>query len=321
MVRFRLQNIDIPGIKLSHSAVSKVTEGHNITDALELYLRLKGRDKDKVFVRTATRNIEYVVDALGSRIIADYSSSDAAAFRDYLLTKNMTVRTVKRVFSSVRSIINLSIREKGLSCSNAFSGTFFPEETVSKIRKPISNSHLKKVHKLCLKEDDEMRWAIALVSDTGMRLGEAIGLLKSDIILDAKIPYIDLKPHHWRGLKTTGSERQIPLVGMALWAAKRIKSQSTSSPYAFTRYCYEYNCKTNSASGGLNKWLKEHISSEAVIHGFRHSMRDRLRDVECPFDIVNAIGGWTTAGVGSSYGAGYSLEVKHKWLKQATKLP
>ena len=50
-------------------------------------------------------------------------------------------------------------------------------------------------------------------------------------------------------------------------------------------------------------------------------MRDRLRDVECPFDIVNAIGGWTTAGVGNSYGAGYSLEVKHKWLKQATKLP
>ena len=109
----RLQNIDIPGIKLSHTAVSKVTEGHTITDALELYLRLKGRDKDKVFVRTATRNIEYVVDALGSRIIADYSSSDAAMFRDYLLTKNMTVRTVKRVFSSVRSIVNLPMAFNG----------------------------------------------------------------------------------------------------------------------------------------------------------------------------------------------------------------
>ena len=61
------------------------------------------------FVRTATKNIKYVTDALESRIIADYSSSDAAAFRDSLLSKNMTVRTVKRVFSSVRSIVNLSI--------------------------------------------------------------------------------------------------------------------------------------------------------------------------------------------------------------------
>ena len=38
-------------------------------------------------------------------------------------------------------------------------------------------------------------------------------------------------------------------------------------------------------------------------------------------DIVNAIGGWTTAGVGNSYGAGYSLEGKDKWLEQATKVP
>ena len=114
----------------------------------------------------------------------------------------MTVRTVKRVFSSVRSIINLSIREKGLSCSNAFSGTFFPEETDSKIRKPISNSHLKKVHKLCLQEDDEMRWAIALVSDTGMRLGEAIGL-SVDLLGSLKGVSCGLcpPPHHHSYLK------------------------------------------------------------------------------------------------------------------------
>jgi len=40
-----------------------------------------------------------------------------------------------------------------------------------------------------------MRWILALVSDTGMRLGEAVGLLKSDIKYDNIIPYIDLRPH------------------------------------------------------------------------------------------------------------------------------
>ena len=29
-----------------------------------------------------------------------------------------------------------------------------------------------------------------------------------------------------------------------------------------------------------------------VIHSFRHSMRDRLREVECPSDIIDQIGGW-----------------------------
>ena len=79
-----------------------------------------------------------------------------------------------------------------------------------------------------------------------MRLGEAIGLLKSDIVLEAKIPHINLKPHPWRRLKTPGSERQIPLVGSSLWAAKRALKQNTDSKYAFPKYCSDEGHKNNS---------------------------------------------------------------------------
>ena len=34
---------------------------------------------------------------------------------------------------------------------------------------------------------------------------------------------------------------------------------------------------------------------------FRHSLRDRLRAVECPADIIDQIGGWSTSGVGQQY--------------------
>ena len=34
-------------------------------------------------------------------------------------------------------------------------------------------------------------------------------------------------------------------------------------------------------------------------------MRDRLRAVECPSDVIDQIGGWLTHGVGNSYGNGY----------------
>ena len=34
----------------------------------------------------------------------------------------------------------------------------------------------------CLAVDDDMRWLIALISDTGMRLAEGAGLLKQDIV-------------------------------------------------------------------------------------------------------------------------------------------
>ena len=187
-----------------------------LSDARDLYLRLKGINKDRVFVRTAERNVDYVIRVLGDRSVTAYSSSDAAQFRDWLIKKGMSRNTVKRVFSSIRSIINLAIREQGLEGQNGFSGTFLPEDLLSKQRKPIPIEDVKRIQSICRSQDDDLRWLIALISDTGMRLGEAIGLLKQDIVLDGDVPYIDLKPHPWRRLKTSGSERQIPLVGSSL---------------------------------------------------------------------------------------------------------
>ena len=115
-------------------------------------------------------------------------------------------------------------------------------------------------------------------------------------------------------MKTKGSQRLIPLTNEALWASKRLLEANNDSIFAFPRYCDKTGCKANSASGGLNKWLHQYVPENCVIHSFRHSLRDRLRAVECPADIVDAIGGWKTNGVGHGYGNGYPLEVLEKWL-------
>ena len=62
-----------------------------------------------------------------------------------------------------------------------------------------------------------------------MKLGEAAGLHLDDMRLNEPIPHIDLKPNPWRSLKTKGSERCIPLIGVALWAARRIVENSMES--------------------------------------------------------------------------------------------
>ena len=146
----------------------------------------------------------------------------------------------------------------------------------------------------------------------GMRLSEAVGLSKADFVMDSEVPYINLTPHSWRRLKTKSSERQIPLVGAALWASKRLLEHDSS--YAFPSYCDGNICKANSASAALNKWIKKAIGDGYVVHGLRHSLRDRLRAVECPSDVVDAIGGWTTDGIGHSYGRGYGVDILAKWM-------
>ena len=310
----RLQKMDIPAINLLRTDSNHTNNSFVLTDALDLYLKLKGSNKDKTFIRTAHRNTEYVIQVLGNKSVTAYSSSEAAEFRDWLINKGMGKSTVKRVFSSIRSIINLTITEKGLEGTNGFLGTFIPDGLKETTRKPIPIEVIRDIQKTCKEMDDDLRWLIALLSDTGMRLGEAVGLLKSDIVLDTKPPHLNLIPHPWRRLKTSGSERKIPLVGASLWSARRIKLSNPTNQFAFPRYCNEQTHNSNSASAALNKWLRTHAPEGCVVHSFRHSMRDRLRAVECPKEIIDQIGGWSSSEVGESYGDGHSLDLLKKWL-------
>jgi site-specific recombinase XerD len=166
--------------------------------------------------------VRYLKDCLEHDDLAAIEISDAGRFRDYLFDRGMSSSSVKRVFSSVRAVINLAIREQGLSINNVFSVTFIPDNEAKMQRLPIPTDVLFTIQHECMQMDDEPRWLIALISDTGMHLSEACGLLTSDICHDGDKPYINLTAHPWRRLKTGSSSRQIPLAGASLWAAKRV---------------------------------------------------------------------------------------------------
>lgn len=107
----------------------------------------------------------------------------------------------------------------------------------------------------------------------------------------------------------------MPLVGAALWATKRAY-ESSSNKYLFPRYCSDVGCKADHASNALNKWLKQYVPTGCVVHSFRHSIRDRLRAVNCPVDVVDQIGGWQSKVVGHKYGNGYDVTTLSSWMKR-----
>ena len=43
-------------------------------------------------------------------------------------------------------------------------------------------------------------------------------------------------------------------------------------------------------------------------------MRDRLRAVEYPKEIIDQIGGWSSSDVGESYGEGFQLSNVSDWF-------
>jgi integrase len=325
--QMRLAKSEVIGMSL----VRKVSNGHlevalklpqadcpSLLDALEVYLEQKGKGRPKTFRVAAERSCNYLIDLCGNKPLSGYTRQDALQFRDWLVARGLTGSSITRNFSYLKAVINFALSEYALDVRNPFVGVYHDRSAGVLVRKPIPMEAIRNVQSECHTIDDDMRWLIALISDTGMRLAEGAGLLKQDLVgLNTDLPYVCVTKHPWRNLKTASSERKIPLVGEALWAARRISEADNASDFAFPRYNRTSPTAANSASAALNKWLKQYVPVGCTMHSFRHSMRDRLRAVQCPADITDQIGGWTTDGVGQGYGSGYPMSVLKEWLEKA----
>ena len=51
-----------------------------------------------------------------------------------------------------------------------------------------------------------------------------------------------------------------------------------------------------------------------MLHGLKHTFRDRRRAVEALSDMINQLGGWSLQSVGQGYGDGYSIEKLSEWM-------
>jgi integrase len=278
---------------------------------------MKGAGRSKTFAAGVHRSLRYLVEVAGDQPIDAYVRADANALRDYLRGRGLSSESIKRNLSNLRAIMNFVSKELGLDPSVAFSGVYLGEDVGTVKRKPIAVNDIEALQSMCRQTNDEARWVIALLSDTGLRLSEALGLTKEDVHLTATTPYIDIRPWPWRRLKTRSSKRQVPVVGHAHWALQQA-CEAAQGPLIFPKYCTPTTCKANSASAALNKWLSSRLqgTDHVVLHSFRHSLRDRLRAVECPPDIIDSIGGWSKSGVGESYGDGHRIEILHKWMSR-----
>ena len=288
--------------------------GPLLSEAQKIYLEQNLFGRPKTFRSGVERCVASFIELVEDKPIDEYSRSDVNTFRDASLERGMAASSVRRNINTLRALVNFVSREKGLEIIQCFSSIHIQGSTsdVGR-RKPIPLGDISHIQQECLRIDDEQRWLIAILSDTGMRLSEAAGLEKEHVSLDEGYPFLKVRGTGVRRLKTHSSERDIPLVGAAFWGASRAVSKS-STGFLFPKYASETGINANSASASLNKWLRPRVPRGCVIHSFRHSFRDRLRAVDCPSEVIDQVGGWALQGVGSRYGSGYPTKSIMHWM-------
>lgn len=232
-----------------------------LSDALEFYLEEHPKRGKASFAKIEedTRRVwGKLTTLLGEKVFKEVSREDARRFRDHLRS-TMSTGGVRRNLNCLVAAFAHAIREKPLAGHpNVFESLKIQGEGLDvKKRQTLTPAHMDLIRAKCKKLDDPMRWALALQMDLGSRIAEVVGLAVADIHLEGAVPYVSIEPHPWRDVKTDGSQRKVPLVGAALWAARRVvETAEKGQQYAFPQYIKDGLCNAESASASLNKWMR-----------------------------------------------------------------
>jgi integrase len=271
----------------------------------------------RVWRNSRMRAVENLVSVVGDKLVTELAIDDVIDYadwwRDRVTSKKVAVKSANKDIGQLsRMLKDISIRRR-LNIPDIFKGLRLRGQ-IERSRMPFESEFIQKKLLATGALDDlneDARYVLYVVSETGMRPSEVVNLQEDAIRLDTKIPYVKIQPDG-RKLKTEDSEREIPLVGVAL-AAMRLR------PKGFPRY----RDKSSSLSATVNKFLRVNglrPTKDHSVYSLRHSFKDRLVAVEAPDSLIDSLMGHKTYK--PKYGKGPSLELKLKYLQQiAFKAP
>jgi integrase len=199
----------------------------------------------------------------------------------------------------------VSIRRR-LNLPDLFRGLRLRGET-DKSRLPYETDFIQTKLPACGALDglnEDARFALYVVMETGLRPSEVVNLQENTIRLDAKIPYVKILPKG-RRLKTEGSEQEIPLVGVAL-AVMKLR------PQGFSRYRDE----SSQLFATLNKYLLENglrPTNGHTVYSLRIVSKIGSSRPKLPDSLIDSLMGHKSYK--PKYGKGPSLELKLKFLE------
>lgn len=292
----RVQAVDIGTIIQSFKPRSTL-----LSEMAEEYLTLK--EIAQTPPRTALATF---ISLAGDRDVETYTREDAKLFVHHLHLKGNKTATTRRRINSLSAILNYAYAELDLDKRNPFTRLMIKNEgdDVSK-RGTFTTDQLSFGYQEALASGSQIKLLMPLLGETGCRLAEIVGLELQDIDMEHEL--IHIRPNSIRRLKTKNSERALPLVGYAKSAMEQALKNSDDK-YLFPRYVRAGKCKADHASAVLGKWLKKDFDG-LTAHCLRHTFRDRLRAVECPLELIDQMGGWSSVQtIGSHYGKGYDIK-------------
>lgn len=297
-----------------------------VSEAFELYVSKiafddqynKSDAQRRAWEKTKRTSIDYFIEQIGDIPLTEITRDVATKYRDWWQSrmlpqkdgsKPITPNTANRHIGNMRSLYKRYFKYRGeTDIEDPFRGFFFAGKSTVK-RASFSDEWVRSrilVPGLFDGLRLELRVIIYLLIETGARLSEVVNLRPEDIRLDHDVPHIHIRAEQNRELKTDDSQREIPLVGVALPAMRLCSS-------GFDHY-YD---RSTLVSANLMKAFKQRDllpSSDHVIYSLRHSFEDRMLEGGLDYGLRCALMGHKNNR--PEYGQGGSLAYRREQLER-----
>ena len=276
------------------------------------------KDKDQLYSwrKTKTTSIDYFIDVMGDLEMDSITREQALAYEDWWRNRmkvgengkaGVKPNTANRHIGNIRGLYKSFFKYIGEEDrQNPFRNMHFTGTTKSSVA-AFDNEWVK--HRILVpglfdRLNIELQSMIYVLIETGARMSEICNLMPDDIHLDESIPYISIRPRANRELKTPDSERDIPLVGVALEGMKL-------TPNGFDKY----RGKGVLVSANLMKaFRKRHLlpTKNHVIYSFRHAFEKRMQEANIDYALRCLLMGHKNDR--PAYGDGGSLKYRRDEL-------
>ena len=277
----------------------------------------KSPKQKKLWLKTKRRGINYFVELVGDKPIADVTRADARAYYNWWAerlipsenSKPLKANTANRDIGNMRLLYGSYFTHIGQeNRENPFRNLSFKDSSPTEIP-PFEDVWVRE--KILVPDalgdlNFEAKMIVYALIETGCRPAEIANLAAEDINLEGKIPYIHVRPREGREIKTQSSIRKIPLVGVSLEALK-------CAPNGFPHY----RDRNDLLSASLMKCFRANSlfpTDKHVIYSFRHAFEQRMLEADLDYGFRCLMMGHRHTR--PKYGDGGSMQYRQDQLRK-----
>lgn len=200
--------------------------------------------------------------------VEDVTKQHIADFKRFLDERYQAPRSRQDALIKLQALFNFCIDKRDYLTANPVKGMTYSKVTSINHKTEITPSEYEMVMKTdYVKGYEDLKWLLAILWNTGMRIGEAIQLRPEDFRIVDGIKCISINTEDGKQVKNETSIRDIPiseaLLRMGIW--------DTKPRLGWTK---------NNAAGSRIAFAFKQIGIEHSSHDFRYSLSNRLRDCD-----------------------------------------